>query len=35
MDPDLNRNPQHWHGRLDGSRWVVGSLVSLLDSIPT
>lgn len=32
MDPDLDPNLQH---RLDSFQWVVGSLVSVLDSIPT
>ncbi|BBX15334.1 hypothetical protein MDUV_01940 [Mycolicibacterium duvalii] len=35
MDPDLDPNLQHWQDRLDSYQWVVGSLVSLLDSIPT
>ena len=35
MDPDLDPNLQHWQDRLDSFQWVVGSLVALLDSIPT
>ncbi len=36
MDPpDLDPNLQHWQDRADNFQWVVGSLVSLLDSIPT
>ena len=35
MDPDLDPNLQHWQDRLDNFQWVVGSLVSVLDSIPT
>ena len=35
MDPDLDPNLQHWQDRLDSFQWVVGSLVSVLDSIPT
>ena len=35
MDPDLDPNLQHWQDRLDNFQWVVGSLVSLLESIPT
>ena len=35
MDPDLDPNLQHQQDRLDNFQWVVGSLVSLLDSIPT
>ena len=35
MDPDLDPNQQHWQDRLDNFQWVVGSLVSLLDSVPT
>jgi len=34
MDPDLDPL-QHWQDRLDNFHWVVGSLVPLLDSIPT
>ena len=35
MDPDLDPNLQHWQDRMDNFQWVVGSLVSLLDSVPT
>jgi hypothetical protein len=35
MDPDLDPNLQHWQDRLDSYQWVVGSLVGMLDSIPT
>ena len=34
MDPDLDPNLQHRQDRLDSLQWVVGSLVSVLDSIP-
>lgn len=32
---DLDPNLQHRQGRFDTYQWVVGSLVSRLDSIPT
>jgi hypothetical protein len=35
MDPDLDPNLQHWQDRLDNFQWVIGSMVALLDSIPT
>jgi hypothetical protein len=35
MDPDLNPDLQHWQDRLDNFQFVAGSLVALLDSIPT
>ena len=35
MDPDLDPNLQHWQDRLDNFQWVIGSLVGVLDSIPT
>lgn len=35
MDPGLDPNQQHRQDRLDNFQWVVGSLVGLLDSIPT
>lgn len=35
MDQGLDANLQHWQDRLDNSQWVVGSLTSLLDCIPT
>lgn len=35
MDQDLDPNLQHWQDRLDSFQRVVGSLASVLDSIPT
>jgi hypothetical protein len=35
MDPDMDPNLQHWQDRGDNLQWVIGSLVALLDSIPT
>lgn len=35
MDSDLDPNLQHQQDRGDRFQWVVGSLVALLDSIPT
>ena len=35
MDPDMDPNLQHWQDRADNYQWVIGSLVALLDSIPT
>jgi hypothetical protein len=35
MDPDLDQNQQHWQDRLDGFQWVLMSIVSQLDSVPT
>lgn len=35
MDPDLDPNLERWQVRTDDFQWVVGSLVGLLDSIPT
>ena len=35
MDQDLDPNLQHWQDRLDNFQWVVGSITSVLDSIPT
>jgi hypothetical protein len=35
MDPDLDPNLQHWQDRLDSLQLVEGSLIALLDSIPT
>ena len=35
MDPDLDPNVQHWQDRLVNYRRVAGSVVSLLDGIPT
>jgi hypothetical protein len=35
MDPDMDPNLQHQQDRADNLQWVIGSLVALLDSIPT
>jgi hypothetical protein len=35
MDPDLDPNPQHWQDRLDRLQWVIGSILSNVDSVPT
>lgn len=35
MDQDLDPNLQHWQDRLNSFQWVVGSLTSVLDSMPT
>jgi hypothetical protein len=35
MDPDLDPNLQHWQDRLDSFSWVIGSIASVIDSIPT
>jgi hypothetical protein len=35
MDPDLDQNEQHWQDRLDNFQWVLMSIVSQLDSVPT
>jgi hypothetical protein len=35
MYPDLDYNQQHWKERLDGSQWVLMSIGSQLDSVPT
>lgn len=35
MDPNLEDNQRHWQDRLDSFRWVIGSLVAELDSVPT
>lgn len=35
MDPDLDQNQQHWQDRLDNFQWVIMSIVSQLDSVPT
>jgi len=32
MDPDLDPNQQHWQDRL---QWVIGSILSNIDSVPT
>jgi hypothetical protein len=35
MDPDLDPNLQHWQERLDSFQWVLGSILSQIDSVPT
>jgi hypothetical protein len=35
MDPDLDPNQQHWQDRLDSLQWVIGSILSNVDSVPT
>jgi hypothetical protein len=35
MDPDLDYNQQHWQDRLDNFQWVLMSVISQLDSVPT
>ncbi|GAA4540777.1 hypothetical protein GCM10023161_22250 [Mycobacterium paraffinicum] len=35
MDPDLDPNQQHWQDRLDSLQWVIGSILSNIDSVPT
>ena len=35
MDPDLDRNEQHWQDRLDSFQWVLMSIASQSDSVPT
>jgi hypothetical protein len=35
MDPDMDPNMQHWQDRLDSLQWVLGSVLSQIDSIPT
>ena len=35
MDPDMDPNLQRWQDRADNFQRVIGSLVALLDSIPT
>jgi len=35
MDPDLDYNQQHWQDRLDNFQWVIMSIASQLDSVPT
>jgi hypothetical protein len=35
MDPDLDQNQQHWQDRLDNFQWVIMSIASQLDSVPT
>lgn len=35
MDPDLDPNLQHWQDRLDSLQWVIGSILSNIDSVPT
>jgi hypothetical protein len=33
--PDLDPNLQHWQDRLDSLQWVIGSILSNIDSVPT
>lgn len=35
MDPDLDPNQQHWQDRLDSLQWVISSVLSQVDSVPT
>lgn len=35
MDPDLDQNEQHWQDRLDSFQWVLVSIASQLDSVPS
>ena len=35
MDPDMDPNMQHWQDRLDSFQWVLGSILSQIDSIPS
>ena len=35
MDPDLDQNEQHWQDRLGSFQWVLMSIASQLDSVPT
>ena len=35
MDPDLDPNLQHWQDRIDSLQWVIGSILSNVDSVPT
>jgi hypothetical protein len=35
MDPDNDPQIEYWQWHADSFQWVVGSLVSVLDSIPT
>ena len=35
MDPDLDPNPQHWQDPHDRLQWVIGSILSNVDSVPT
>jgi hypothetical protein len=35
MDPDLDQNQQHWQDRIDNFQWVIMSIASQLDSVPT
>jgi hypothetical protein len=37
MDPDPDLDPQleYWQWHVDSYQWVIGSLVGVLDSIPT
>jgi hypothetical protein len=35
MDPDLDQHEQHWQDRLDSFQWVLTSIASQLDSVPS
>jgi hypothetical protein len=35
MHPDLDQNEQHWQDRLDSFQWVLMSIASQLDSVPS
>jgi hypothetical protein len=35
MDTDLDPNLQHRQDRLDSPQWVIGSILSQVDSVPT
>jgi hypothetical protein len=35
MDPDLEPNLQHRQDRLDSLQWVIASVLSQIDSVPT
>jgi hypothetical protein len=35
MNPDLDPNQLHWQDQLDSPQWVIGSILSNVDSVPT
>ena len=35
MDPDMEPKMQHWQDRLDNFQWVIASIRSQFDSMPT
>jgi hypothetical protein len=35
MNPELDPNRRHWQDRLDSRQWVIGSILSNVDSVPT